>query len=194
MSVNTLCATSATALHTTGLAVEHLSYISSTHRQLAGYVAHRLWEKYMLRWLSRTMQIQEPAPADTPATAAAEAVLTAAQQFLEHIRAIAVHSSSSSSGNTDSIIDDGDDVDDDLDSSSAAAAAAATYALIAELQSGSSSSGCWPATEDKWLKECVLCPGRTNCNSGSSGSAVSGLPLHASIAVHAALLQVSSSC
>jgi hypothetical protein len=154
----------------------------------------------MLRWLSKTMQIQEPAPADTPATAAAEAVLTAAQQFLEHIRAIAVHSSSSSSssGNTDSIIDDGND---ELanDSSSSSAAAAATYALIAELQSGSSSSGCWPAAEDKWLKECVLCTDtRTSSSSGggsdSSASAGSRLPLYASIAVHAALLQVSSSC
>jgi hypothetical protein len=147
------------------------------------------------------MKLQEPAPADAPETAAAEAVLTAAQQFLEHIRAIAVHSSSSSSsGNADSIIDDDNDGEQDSSSSKAAAAAAATYALIAELQSGSSQSGCWPAAEDKWLKECVLCPGRTSSSSGSgstsgsSSGAGSGLPLHASIAVHAALLQVSTPC
>jgi hypothetical protein len=144
------------------------------------------------------MQIQEPAPADTPATAAAEAVLTAAQQFLEHIRAIAVHSSSSSSGDTVSIIDDDGDEQDSSSSSSAAApaaaAAAATYALIAELQSGSSCSGCWPAAEDKWLKECVLWPGRTSSSNDSSSSGSAGLPLHTSIAVHAALLQVGTSC
>ncbi|KAG5191497.1 Rab3 GTPase-activating protein regulatory subunit N-terminus-domain-containing protein [Tribonema minus] len=174
----------ADALQPLGAAVEHLSYVGAVHRALAGAVAYRLWNSGLRQYAGAAAR--SAAPLLEADAAVLQVAISAAEQFLGHIDAIAAD-------------DDGGGGDGGGDAAAAAARQAATECA---LEAEGAAAGAWPGAQDRWLHECLFGSSGGDGGSGGGGGPGGGgvglvLPRRAALEAHGVLLQalrVASTC